>query len=116
MSNSISSSEYGRAAETAAAWLLRFRGLRIVGRNVRVSGREVDLVARRGRLLVVCEVKARRHGGRGGAVEAVDARKRRRLREAVELLAQRDPDVEEIRFDVVTVNGLRIRHVRDAFS
>src|SRR5204863_6972523 len=70
----ISDQRYGRLAETMAAWALRLRGYRIVGRNVRVSGREVDLVARRGSLLVVCEVKARRTRRFGAPAEAVGER------------------------------------------
>ena len=50
---------------------MRLRGYRIVGRNVRLAGREVDLLARRGPLLVVCEVKARRTPVRGTPLEAV---------------------------------------------
>ncbi len=111
----ISGSSYGRRAETAAAWLLRLRGYRIVGRNLRVAGRELDVVARRGGTLVVCEVKARRNAGRGHPVEAVDARRQRRMRQAAELLMAADPSVRRVRFDVVTVDGLRIRHLRGAF-
>ena len=55
---------YGRLAELAAAWLLRVRGYRVIGRNLRVAGRELDIVARRRGVLVVCEVKARRHADR----------------------------------------------------
>jgi putative endonuclease len=113
---SISASEYGRLAELAAAWLLRVRGYRIVARNARVAGREIDLVARRGELLVVCEVKARRHGGRGQPCEAVDGRRQRRMRQAAGMLAAADPSVRRVRFDVVTVRGLRIRHLPGAFS
>ena len=79
MRSSISASEYGRLAESFAAMWLRMRGYRILGRNVRVAGREVDVVAKRGRTLVVCEVKARRSVRRGAPAEAVDLRKRRRL-------------------------------------
>jgi putative endonuclease len=111
----ISASEYGRLAETAAAWLLRLRGYRVVGRNLRVAGRELDVVARRGGTLVVCEVKARRHAGRGRPAEAVDPRRQRRMREAASVLAAADPSVRRVRFDVVTVDGLRIRHLRGAF-
>jgi len=42
---SISDSEYGRLAETLACWWLRLRGYSVVARNVRVLGREVDVVA-----------------------------------------------------------------------
>jgi putative endonuclease len=114
MTSSLSGSRYGRLAEGAAAWRLRLAGFR-VRRNVRVAGREVDLVARRGSLLVLCEVKARRHGGRGDPLEAVGTHKQRRLREAAEALLAGDRTLERVRFDVVVVRGLRVRHLRAAF-
>jgi putative endonuclease len=115
MRSSISASEYDRLAETMAATWLRLRGYRIVGRNVRVAGREVDVVARRGATLVVCEVKARRSGSRGAPAEAVDPRKMRRLAEAGEMLLASHPGAERLRFDLITVDGLRIRHIPAAF-
>jgi putative endonuclease len=115
MRSSISASEYGRLAETLAATWLRLRGYRILGRNVRVAGREVDVVARRGHTLVVCEVKARRSRSRGAPAEAVDPRKQRRLAEAGEMLLAAHADAERVRFDVIAVDGLRVRHFPAAF-
>jgi putative endonuclease len=112
---SISDAEYGRLAETAAAWWLRLRGYRIAGRNVRVCGREVDILARRGRTLVVCEVKARRGDACGGPLDAVGPRTRRRLAEAGEALLAADPDLDDVRYDVIAVSGVRLTHLRDAF-
>ena len=107
---------YGRSAERAAAWWLRLHGYRVLDRNLRVAGREVDVVARRGSLLVVCEVKARRHDGRGRPEEAVDERRRRRLLRAGEVLLARHRWACRVRFDVVAVEGLRIRHLPGAFD
>jgi putative endonuclease len=115
MRSSISASDYGRFAESLAAMWLRLRGYRIVGRNVRVAGREVDVVARRGRTLVVCEVKARRSVSRGAPAEAIDLRKQRRLREAGEVLLAVHDGVERLRFDVIAVDGLRVTHFPAAF-
>jgi len=112
---SISPARYGRLAESVAAWRLRLAGYRVVGRNVRVAGREVDLLARRGGLLVVCEVKARRTTAFGTPLEAVGPDQQRRLREAAEVLMARDPSVDEVRFDVIAVTGTAVRHVRAAF-
>jgi putative endonuclease len=112
---SISPARYGRLAETVAAWRLRLVGYRVVGRNVRVAGREVDLLARRGGLLVVCEVKARRTTLYGTPLEAVRPDQQQRLREAAEVLMARDPSVDEVRFDVIAVTGTSVRHVRAAF-
>jgi putative endonuclease len=113
---SISDSDYGRLAETIACWSLRLRGYAIVARNVRVCGREVDLVARRGRTLVVCEVKARRSGRRGMPEETVGAWQQRRLREAAEVLLAADPRARSARVDVIAVHGLRPRHLPAALS
>ena len=106
---------YGRFAEGLAAWRLRLAGYRVVGRNVRVAGREIDVLARRGSLLVICEVKARRSRAFGAPIEAVGLDKQRRLRRAAEILVARDPTVETVRFDVMAVEGLRVRHLRAAF-
>lgn len=54
-------SKKGRRAERVAVWLLRVRGYRIIARNMRLSAGEIDIVARRGALLVFVEVKARSH-------------------------------------------------------
>jgi putative endonuclease len=113
---SISDSEYGRLAETIACWSLRLRGYSIAARNVRVCGREVDVVARRGRTLVVCEVKARRSSRRGAAEEMVGAWQQRRLLEAAEALLAADPRASSARVDVIAVHGLRPRHIRAALS
>ena len=111
----LSDQRYGRLAEALAAWALRLRGFRVVGQNVRIGGREVDLLARRGTLLVVCEVKARRGSLFGTPADAVGPHKRRRLREAAEMLMADDPSVERVRFDVIAVSGFGVRHLPEAF-
>jgi len=111
----LSDQRYGRLAETLAAWALRLRGFRVVGQNVRIGGREVDLLARRGPLLVVCEVKARRGSLFGTPADAVGPHKRRRLREAAEMLMADDQSVERVRFDVIAVSGFGVRHLPEAF-
>lgn len=111
----MSDHTYGRLAEQLAAWAMRLRGYRIVGRNVRVAGREVDLLARRGGTLVVCEVKARRSSTFGTPAEAVGPAKQRRLREAGEMLLARDPGLRTVRFDVIAVTGWSVRHLPAAF-
>jgi len=107
----MSDHRYGRLAEGMAAWALRLRGYRIVGRNMRVAGREVDVVARRGGLLVVCEVKARRNRRFGAPASAVGAQRQQRLREAAAVLASRDPSIRHVRVDVIAVEGFSLRHL-----
>jgi len=74
-------SETGRIAEDAVAGWLGGRGFVIVGRNVRVGRLELDVVARKGRLLAVCEVRARR-GDLVDPALTFDAAKQERVRRA----------------------------------
>jgi putative endonuclease len=69
----------GRAGEVRAADHLRANGYTLLDRNWRCAEGEIDIVAARGRELVVVEVKTRRTDWFGHPFEAVDARKRNRL-------------------------------------
>ena len=71
--------ELGRAGERAAADLLRSRGYKVVGAGFLARRGELDLVCRRGRELVVVEVKTRTNEVFGTPLEAVGPRKRRSL-------------------------------------
>jgi putative endonuclease len=108
----------GRLGEDAAASHLAARGYRIVARNVRADRVEIDLIARRGSLLVFVEVKSRRGGDHALAAEAVDPRKQRRLRRgALAWLASHPPEANgarQHRLDVVTCVLLDDRPVVDA--
>ena len=91
----------GRRAEALAAWWLRLKGYRIVARGFRVPAGEIDLIARRGRVLAHVEVKAR--PSLEEAREALTPRQRRRIERAAEAFLQRRPDLAGLdqRFDVV---------------
>jgi len=69
----------GRAGEDRAARYLEAQGYRLLARNWRCATGELDIVATRGRDLVVVEVKTRRTDWFGHPFEAVHARKRDRL-------------------------------------
>jgi len=107
----------GTYGETLAARYLRERGLEVLERNWRCAEGEIDLVARDGDCLVVCEVKTRRGTGVGDPLEAVTHRKARRLRRlAAAYLRSRPEWCAEVRIDVIgvlAVPGRRpvLRHV-----
>ncbi len=110
----------GRFAEIAAAWLLRLKGYRIVGRRLRPprgSGAgEIDLVARRGKLLVFVEIKARPAPGEGLA--AIGARQQVRLLRAAEWFIKYQPEYAtcDLRFDAVVISpGRWPTHLPDAW-
>ena len=76
--------ELGRLGERIAESFLILKGFEVVRRNVVYAGREIDLLVRKGTLLVAVEVKLRRGESFGRAVEAVDQRKLVRVRQALE--------------------------------
>jgi putative endonuclease len=111
---------FGRRSERLAERHLKSRGYRIVARNFRAAGAEIDLVALDGDTLVFVEVKARRSTAAGTPAEAVDERKQRRLRRAASVFAaRRRADGRPMRFDVVAIRGegrgRTLEHLRNAF-
>ena len=76
--------ELGGLGERIAESFLALKGLVVVRRNIVYAGREIDLLARKGTLLVAVEVKLRRGESFGRAVEAIDQRKLARVRQALE--------------------------------
>ncbi len=118
-----SRNELGAEGERRAADHLAARGYRIVGRNVRAGGVEMDLIARRGHLVVFVEVKTRRAGGPGSGEDAVDARKRLRLvRGASAWMHEQPRGIRRARFDVIVCEcsreerDWRLRHLEGAFD
>ena len=105
----------GARAERLAAWLLRLKGYAILARGLRLPGGEIDIVARRGRVLVFVEVKAR--ADIAAAAEALRRRQRARIvRAAAAFLALR-PDLagHDVRFDAILFGHVLPRHVADAW-
>lgn len=111
----------GRYGERVAARYLIEAGMAVLDRNWRCRDGEIDIVARDGPTLVVCEVKTRRAGGFEHPLEAVGAVKAERLRVLAErwLLAHPvgGPPGREVRIDLVAVlaaarGAARVEHVR----
>jgi putative endonuclease len=101
--------------EARAARHYRLRGYRVLGANVWEGGYELDLIVRRGRRVVFCEVKGKTGTGFGDPLEMVDAEKLRRLHRAAETWLSRNPAHGglDYRFEVVAVRpgGLERRAV-----
>jgi len=106
----------GRWAETLAAMYLRLKGWRIIARRARVPGGEVDLVARRGRILAFVEVKAR--SSEDSAAFALDRYRLRRVAVAAERLAPRYMrDGDDVRIDALfVVPGKLPRHLANVWE
>jgi putative endonuclease len=108
---------HGRRSESFAAWLLRLKGYRILGRRVKTRVGEIDLVARSPTgILCFVEVKARSEEGL--ALHSVSARQQVRIAQAASLFLAARPNLGRrgVRYDIVTVAPGRMpRHFRDAF-
>lgn len=107
----------GISAESRAAAFLIAKGFRILARRWRSPLGEIDIVARRRRLLVFVEVKAR--SNLEAAAESVNPRQRRRIAAAAEVWLAANPDetISDCRFDAILVAPGKIpRHIAAAFE
>ena len=100
----------GASAEDLAAAFLARQGLRIVERNWRVRGGEIDLICEDRGSLVFVEVRLRRRSDLGGAGASITHAKQRRLILAARhyLAGKRE---RACRFDAVLLDGLEIANI-----
>ncbi len=92
----------GRRAESIAAWWLRLQGWRIIKMRAKTPRGEVDLIARRDKVIAFVEVKARVK--EADLATAIDAYRLRRVAAAAEsLLAKYGKGTNEMRIDVILI-------------
>lgn len=114
--------EFGRRAEEVACDFLRGRGYLVVCRNYRSPYGELDLVVRRGEMVVFVEVKGRTIPAFRRPSEAVDWRKRRRIARAALHYLEFSEVEGSYRFDVVEVwfdpgrGDWYLEHLEDVFG
>jgi len=111
----------GNAAEALASAHLEQAGLRILTRNYRVRGGEIDCIALDGQTLVFVEVRLRRNARFGGAAASIDTRKQQRIIHAARCYLVRYPRQAErpCRFDCVLLDSLdanQLEWIKDAFQ
>ena len=106
----------GRRGETLCVWHLRLCGWRILARNIRSAVGEIDIVARRGRIVAFVEVKARRDAV--DAAHAIGDRQRQRIARAAASFMAGRPGLAglDMRFDAMLVAPGRLpRRIVDAW-
>ncbi len=117
--------ELGAWGEEMAAQLLLKKGYRIAERNYRCRMGEIDLIARKDRLIVFVEVKLRKNRLYGEAREFVTASKQRKILVTASFYLAAHPRAQELqaRFDVVEVYApqgkdgpVSMEHLEDAFQ
>ncbi|MBS5519506.1 MAG: YraN family protein [Acidaminococcus intestini] len=95
---------FGRWGERAAAAYLRHQGYIIEAQNYSSSHGKLDLVARKGHLLVFVEVKSRRTDVYGRPRDAVTEGKASHIREtAYDYLQDHKRPGDRIRYDVIEI-------------
>jgi putative endonuclease len=108
----------GRDGEDRAAAHLQHAGLKLLARNVRFRGGELDLVMQEQEALVFVEVRVRNNTRYGSAAETVTTRKQQRVILAAQLYLQKHPEHQcrACRFDVVSITGKDLQWLKNAFS
>ena len=118
----LSSYRFGLAAERLAAFYLLLKGYRVLALRYRNSGGEVDIVARRGKMVVAVEVKARQT--MAACADSITEQKKQRLMQAANGLLSgqgkvaglEDVHTCNIRFDVIWIVPWRLPiHIKDAW-
>jgi putative endonuclease len=100
-------SHLGSAAEVRAASVLEQAGFTVLARNYRCRAGELDIVARRARLLVIAEVRLRTGAAFGGAAASITAAKRARIVRATRYLLRCQPALAalDVRFDALLLSA-----------
>jgi putative endonuclease len=95
----------GDFGERVAKAHLESKGYRVIATKFRVREGEIDIVAQHDGVIVLVEVKARRGTAMGSAVEAISARKAKRLLAAGEVFAARHPELpQDRRIDLIAID------------
>jgi putative endonuclease len=116
------SQHFVRSAEELAEQWLQTKGYRILERNLRLGGGELDLIAQHHDTLVFIEVKGRRTTHFGGAPYAIDDRKKRQIiKLASYYLSRHGLSNQLCRFDVILITGTnqispKLTHLEQAFE
>ena len=113
--------EKGRAAEDIAARFLERQNLKIIERNFRVRGGEIDLICDDGRSIVFVEVRLRSSSKFGGAAASISSSKQQRLILAAQhwLLRHKEFPHRDCRFDCILMDApdeAHIEWIRNAFG
>jgi len=112
---------FGKDGERLAERYLHKKGYRVVERNYRCRGGEVDLILLDHKIIVFVEVKTRSDHSFGTPAEAVASRKQQRMIQAAQFfLSNKGLHEREARFDVVGITWLngtpQVEHIQNAFE
>ncbi|PKR54610.1 YraN family protein [Thalassospira marina] len=105
----IRAEKSGRHAESLCCLWLGIKGYRILARRYRGPGGEIDIIARKGNVLVAIEVKYRKNSA--DSLFAITPRQQARIAQSLQAFAARNSHDGDLRMDVMTVgNWWRLHH------
>ncbi|MFN4364640.1 YraN family protein [Chryseobacterium hispalense] len=113
--------DLGKKAEDLAAEFLLKNGYKILARNFRHQKAEIDIIAEKDNLIIICEVKARSTDVFNLPQESVNKKKIKLLVLAADYYLQEFNVMKEVRFDIISVlpdekGNLLMEHIQDAFE
>jgi len=109
--------EIGRAGEINVADFLKSKGWKILQHNFRFHKKEVDIIARKGNLVIFVEVKVRSGNEFGRGFEAVNRFKRENIVNVARYYIEKYNLMDcNVRFDVVSIEKGRMYYIQDAFQ
>jgi len=117
MTTRKTSDRTGRRAELIAALYLQLKGYRVLERRFKTKAGEIDLIARKGSLLVIIEVKARKTLQL--AHESISPQSKNRIAKAADIYVRKNSHVQNLglRYDAVfIIGGWRVVHAKDYWS
>ena len=116
----MTKTETGRLGEERVRAYLEERGYRIISRNFRIKGGEIDIIAENGDYIAFVEVKTRKRGSMVSGFEAVNRRKQGLVIRAAAEYLRRNPSVLQPRFDTaqVTLDGdtAKVDYLENAYD
>ena len=125
LSRQMDNKELGEKGELLAREMYGKKGFRVVVQNYRCRAGEIDLICKKDKLLVFCEVKCRHSLIFGLPAEAVDTKKIRHVRRVASWYLSQKMNINrlysdfDMRFDVVEVvfvnDEYEINHIENAF-
>ncbi len=113
----MNTSQRGALGEDAAAAYFTQKGCRLLARNYRAPGGEIDLIVLDGTTLVFAEVKTRRGNAFGGPLAAITQGKQLKIARTAEcFIKEKRPKFDSIRFDAICLLGGKLTHIPNAFT
>lgn len=117
----MTAKELGEFGEKVAAYYLEKKGYKILKRNFRIKGGEIDIIAEKGDIIAFVEVKTRTPDFIESGFDAVTLRKKRLIIRASQIYSVKFPHDLQPRFDVVQIiaDGRKIvgfNYIENAFD